>query len=176
MPPSPLPLVAAGRHPIFHRLNGLVATRAKNDENANEESGGVPPTLRRLTPGAKFTLVLEILTAYASMWRALGKPDVLGLARKARDVRSGPRREDPLEHQVARRLGKVVGKVLGVLPTDSRCLIRSLVLVRILSRRAIPSTLVIGVRKESSFQAHAWVEHEGEPVLPAGPYTRLMEM
>ena len=158
-PVKDAPLVAGGRHPIFHSLNGLA-----------------PPTLRRLTPRAQIALVIEILSAYASMWRALGKPDVLGLARKAREVRSGPRREDPLEHQVVRRLGKIVGKVLGVLPTDSRCLIRSLVLVRILSRRAIPSTLVIGVRKESSFQAHAWVEHEGEPVLPAGPYTRLMEM
>lgn len=136
----------------------------------------MPPTLRRLTPGAKIALVIEILSAYASMWRALGNPDVLGLARKSRDVRAGARRDDPLEHQVARRLGKIVGKVLGVLPTDSRCLIRSLVLVRILSRRAIPSTLVIGVRKESKFEAHAWVEHEGEPILPAGPYTRLMEM
>jgi hypothetical protein len=136
----------------------------------------VPPTLRRLTPGAKLALVVEILTAYTRMWRALGHPDVLGLARKARDVRSGPRLDDPLEHQVARRLGKIVGKVLGVLPTDSRCLIRSLVLVRILSRRAIPSTLVIGVMKESDFKAHAWVEHDGMPILPAGPYTRLMEM
>lgn len=132
-------------------------------------------TLRRLTPGAKIALVLEILSAYGTMWRALGKPDVLGLARMARDV-PGVRRDDPLEHQVARRLGKVVGKVLAVLPTDSRCLIRSLVLTRILSRRAIPCTIVIGVRKESEFEAHAWVEHEGEPVLPAGPYTRLMEM
>jgi hypothetical protein len=136
----------------------------------------VPPTLKRLTPRAKIALVLEILTAYSKMWRAMGHPDVLELAAKARDVRSGPRLADPLEHQAARRLGKIVGKVLRVLPTDSRCLIRSLVLVRILSRRAIPSTLVIGVRKESDFQAHAWVEHDGEPILPAGPYTRLMEM
>jgi hypothetical protein len=129
-----------------------------------------------LTARAKIALVIEILTAYSTMWRALGHPDVLGLAAKARAVRSGPRLPDPLEHQAARRLGKIVGKVLRVLPTDSRCLIRSLVLVRILSRRAIPNTLVIGVRKESDFQAHAWVEHDGEPILPAGPYTRLMEL
>jgi len=35
---------------------------------------------------------------------------------------------------------------------------------------------VIGVMKESDFKAHAWVEHDGMPILPAGPYTRLMEM
>jgi len=133
-------------------------------------------TLRRLTLREKLALIIEILTAYVTMWRTLGRPDVLGMAAKARDVSHGPRLTDPLEHQVARRLGKVVGKVLRVLPTDSRCLIRSLVLVRILSRRAIPSTIVIGVRKDSDFEAHAWVEHDGEPILPAGPYTRLMEM
>ena len=121
-------------------------------------------------------LVFEILTAYGRMWRAMGHPDVLRLATRARNVRSLPRVDDPLEHLVARRLGKVVGKVLRMLPTDSRCLIRSLVLVRILSRRSIPCTLVIGVRKESDFQAHAWVEHDGVPILPAGAYTRLMEM
>ena len=136
----------------------------------------MPPTLRRLTPGAKIALVIEILSAYASMWRALGNPDVLGLARKARDVGSGARRDDPLEHQVARRLGKIVGKVLGVLPTDSRCLIRSLVLTRLLARRSIPNTLVIGVRKTGEFEAHAWIEHGGQPILPAGEYTRLTEL
>ncbi|HET6567651.1 MAG TPA: lasso peptide biosynthesis B2 protein [Rhodothermales bacterium] len=143
---------------------------------SREGSEGVPQTLPRLTPGAKIALVFEILTAYGRMWRAMGHPDVLRLATKARGVRSLPRVDDPLEHQVARRLGKVVGKVLRTLPTDSRCLIRSLVLVRILSRRSIPNTLVIGVRKESDFQAHAWVEHDGVPILPAGAYTRLMEM
>ena len=95
---------------------------------------------------------------------------------RARDVETVRRVADSLEHQEARRLGKVVGRTLGVLPTDSRCLIQSLVLVRILARRAIPSKLVIGVRRSSEFQAHAWVEHEGQAILPAGEYTRLTEL
>ena len=77
---------------------------------------------------------------------------------------------------MALRLGRAVVKTLRLLPTDSRCLIRSLVLSRILSRRAIPHTLVIGVRNDPEFMAHAWVEHEGYPVLPAGNYTRLTEL
>jgi hypothetical protein len=81
-----------------------------------------------------------------------------------------------VEHDVARRLGRAVGKTLRLLPTDSRCLIRSLVLTRLLARRAIPNTIVIGVRKAPDFQAHAWVEHEGRPILPAGEYTRLTEL
>jgi hypothetical protein len=49
-------------------------------------------------------------------------------------------------------------------------------LTRILTRRSIPHTLVIGVRNEPEFIAHAWIEYEGRPVLPAGEYTRLTEL
>jgi len=129
-----------------------------------------------MSPWSKVGLALEILVAYMAMWRALGHADVLRMAAKARDVHPRPSTGDPLEHQQARRLGKAVGKVLRVLPTDSRCLIRSLVLVRILSRRAIRSTIVIGVRKSAGFEAHAWVEHGGQAILPAGEYTRLTEL
>lgn len=137
---------------------------------------GARPTLKRFSPGEKIALIREIITAYVAMWRVLGTSDVLQMAARAREVPVRERAVDALEHQVARRLGKVVGKTLGVLPTDSRCLIRSLVLLRLLARRSIPSTLVIGVRKNSGFEAHAWVEHDGEPILPPGEYTRLMEM
>lgn len=135
-----------------------------------------PATLDRFRPGEKLALVGEILASYVTMWRVLRLNDVLLMGARARAVPPAGRVEDPLEHLVARRLGKVVGRTLAVLPTDSRCLIRSLVLVRLLARRSIPSVLVIGVRKDAEFQAHAWVEHEGEPILPAGEYTRLMEL
>jgi hypothetical protein len=135
-----------------------------------------PAPLERFSLLEKVALIQEILAAYVAMWRVLGLSDVLQMAARAREVPARERAVDPLDHQVARRLGKVVGKTLGVLPTDSRCLIRSLVLVRLLARRSIPSTLVIGVRKSSEFEAHAWVEHDGEPILPPGEYTRLTEL
>lgn len=135
-----------------------------------------PATLKRFGLGEKIALVLEILRAYAAMWRVLRLSDVLQMAARAREVPTRGRVADPLEHLVARRLGKVVGMTLGVLPTDSRCLIRSLVLLRVLTRRAIPGILVIGVRRQPEFEAHAWVEHDGEPILPAGEYTRLTEV
>jgi hypothetical protein len=50
------------------------------------------------------------------------------------------------------------------------------VLIRVLANRSIPSTLVIGVRKRPEFEAHAWVEHDGASILPAGEFTRLMEL
>lgn len=135
-----------------------------------------PATLQPFRAAEKLHLVLEILRDYLVMWRALGLPDVRQMAARARSVDARPGDFGSLEHQEARRLGKVVGKTLGVLPTDSRCLIRSLVLLRVLARRVIPGILVIGVRKQSEFEAHAWVEHDGEPILPAGEYTRLTEV
>ncbi|HEY7472550.1 MAG TPA: lasso peptide biosynthesis B2 protein [Gemmatimonadota bacterium] len=140
--------------------------------------GDIPETTRseRLSARRKVSLIFEILGDYVAMLRVLGDRDVLRLAARARAVASRERIADPHEHRAAQRLGKAVGRTLGVLPTDSRCLIRSLVLVRVLARRSIPSTLVIGVRRNSEFEAHAWVEHEGEAILPAGEYTRLTEL
>lgn len=79
---------------------------------------------------------------------------------------------------VAARLGYAVSKTLRVLPTDSRCLVQALVLTRLLSIRGISSRLVIGARSQPDFAAHAWVEHAGQPVLPAAEYgdSRLIEL
>ena len=134
-------------------------------------------TLDPLSPRARVALLGEILTEYVPCWRILRTKNVVDMVRAARDVPvAHPRGPDFQEHKMALRLGRAVVKTLRLLPTDSRCLIRSLVLSRILTRRSIPHTLVIGVRKEPEFIAHAWVEHEGFPVLPAGEYTRLTEL
>ena len=78
---------------------------------------------------------------------------------------------------------EAVARTLRLLPTDSRCLMRSLVLSALLARRGIDSSLVIGVRTAEAFGAHAWVEHEGRPLLPTGasasgaaPFHRLVEV
>jgi hypothetical protein len=67
---------------------------------------------------------------------------------------------------------------LSVLPTDSRCLMRSLVLTSLLARRGIDSTFVLGVRGEGDFAAHAWVEHATVPLLAPGgsEFKRLVEI
>lgn len=87
--------------------------------------------------------------------------------------------EDPAGAYLAGlRLGRAVSRTLRLLPTDSRCLMRSLVLTGLLARRGMSSTLIIGVRPEPEFTAHAWVEHAGEPLLPPGEnsYGRLAEI
>ena len=74
------------------------------------------------------------------------------------------------------RLAKATTRTLALLPADSRCLMQSLVLTGLLSRRGIGSVLVIGVKSNPDFQAHAWVEHNDRPLLPSGEFGRLVEL
>jgi hypothetical protein len=78
----------------------------------------------------------------------------------------------------ALRLGRAVSRTLSVLPTDSRCLVKSLVLTSLLTRRGASSSVVIGVRPGGEFEAHAWVEQAGAPLLPTGngKFERLLEL
>ena len=75
------------------------------------------------------------------------------------------------------RLGRVVERTLRRVPFDSRCLVKALVLTRMLSRRGIDSSLVIGVRGPSEFVAHAWLERDGIALLETAPeFRRLSEL
>lgn len=69
-----------------------------------------------------------------------------------------------VQYQAA--LGRLVNIAARYGPIRAACLVRSLVLLRILSARGVTGTLQIGVRKGASSQldAHAWVEYEGIPV------------
>jgi hypothetical protein len=124
-------------------------------------------------------LAVEVLGTYVvTQWwlRRRGLPTAVRLARA---VTFEP---DPLAEKGSAacgvRLGNAVARVLGALPTDTRCLARSLVLMRLLARRGVPASLVIGVATEPEFGAHAWVEHGGRPLLPAGGgrFERLLEL
>jgi hypothetical protein len=132
-----------------------------------------PPLSRR----AKAVLATEIVVAYARVRARLARGnfrDAVGGLRAVAPSKPAP--GDPV--RAGRRLGRAVVRTLRILPTDSRCLMRSLVLTRLLARRDVPSTLVIGVRKDDELAAHAWVEHEGVPLLDPGDpgYTRLVEL
>lgn len=76
------------------------------------------------------------------------------------------------------RLGAAVTRLLTNVPGDTRCLARSLVMTRLLARRGIQAKLVIGARTDPEFLAHAWVEHDGNPVLDPGDssFGRLVEL
>jgi Transglutaminase-like superfamily len=132
-------------------------------------------TVARLGAAAKLGLVVEILRVYCVVrWRMRGQDIRVIVARLRGDGAAGTLTDQP--H--ARRLGRAVARTLNLLPTDNRCLARSLVLDTLLTRRSLRSVVVLAARTEPDFAAHAWVEHDGVPVLPPGSpeYKRLIEL
>jgi len=74
------------------------------------------------------------------------------------------------------KLGRAVVRTLALAPTDTRCLVRSVVLSALLARRSIPSTLVVGVKTDPHFRAHAWVEGESRDLLSREGYSTLVRI
>jgi hypothetical protein len=130
----------------------------------------VIPHARPLARREKVALVAEILVAYARTRWWLRRRDLPGALRELRST-GGPRADAPTDPtRTGRRLGRAVVRTLALLPTDSRCLTRSLVLTNLLARRGIESNLVLGVQPGESFAAHAWVEHDAAPLLDPGDF------
>lgn len=130
-------------------------------------------------------IALEVVRAYAWVrvrhWpRARkdlpGTVSALRAAARSRAPGAAPTAAAALAQ--GRRLGYAVGRIVSLMPTESRCLMRALVLTAALERRAISSAIVIGVRPGSRLAAHAWVELEGEALLPPHRSTmqRLVEL
>jgi Transglutaminase-like superfamily len=121
----------------------------------------------------------EIALAYVQARRRLRREPIAMAVLK---LRAGSRRTtDPTPMPAierAARLGRAVVRMLSLLPGDTRCLVRSLVLTRLLARRGIPARLVIGARTTPAFLAHAWVECDGVAVLDPGDgsFARLVEL
>jgi hypothetical protein len=122
---------------------------------------------RRLPLTARAALAWEIAASYAvARWRLRrdGLRPALTALRAGAPPRAVSGEREAVE--VGRRLGRAVGRTLRVLPADSRCLMTSLVLTRVLARRGIESELVISVRPGERFAAHAWLERDGVALLP----------
>jgi hypothetical protein len=127
-----------------------------------------------------------VIWALRSRW-ALRRGGIVGAVASAR--RAAPRQDrarsdsrsdaEQVGSDVAtgKQLSSIVALVLGHMPGDTRCLVRSLVLLRLLSEQGVAGQLVLAVRRESA-EAHAWVEVEGAPVsTPAGDeFVRLSEL
>ena len=129
----------------------------------------------------KARLALEILVTYARVrWLLLTHrlPRTTELLRERRIDAPWNFGEGELDAGGGWRYALAVIKVLRLVPLDSRCLVRSLVLLSVLARRGAETTLVIGVLAEPEFAAHAWIEHRGVPLLKAGPTAsgRLLEL
>jgi hypothetical protein len=131
----------------------------------------------RLTAVERARLVAEILVTYATVRWRLRRTDLPTVLAALRAPARRVARALPLAHDERRLAGAAV-RVLRALPSDARCLIRSLVVLAMLARRGSAATLVIATRPEPSFTAHAWVEHAGRPLLPTEGFgdVRLVEL
>lgn len=133
---------------------------------------------RGFTLREKIGLGLEVVRAYGRARWLLWRTDLPTAVATLRA--STPRATADAPHVLLAglRLGQVVSRVLGPLPFDSRCLMRSLVLVDLLATRRVYTVLVVAVASEPGFRAHAWVEHDHVALLePAGePFARLVEL
>jgi hypothetical protein len=140
----------------------------------------LPVEGRRLSLAQRVRLATEIVGTYAlvRVWLARGGVrHAIAEARRPEHQSLPPAGGSNGSARAAARLGVAVQRTLAPLPFDSRCLVRSLVLTRVLARRGIESRIVLGVQSEPAFAAHAWVEHLGMPLLPPGTgYHRLTEM
>lgn len=133
----------------------------------------------RRGPAERTALAAEILLAYLRARRELRRSPIDRAVARLRSYRPVPSRpSDATSREEARRLGWAVVRVLGLLPGDTRCLRRSLVLLQLLARRGIANRLVIGARTDPEFLAHAWVECDGVAVLSPldGSFGRLVEI
>ena len=141
-------------------------------------SGATGSRRERLSHVERARLAIEILIAYAQARHALRCAPIASAvaALRARFPDTQTQVEDSLAE--ALRLGRAVTRLLRLVPGDTRCLARSLVLTQLLAKRGIQAKLVIGARPEPEFLAHAWVEHAGDPVLDPGDdsFGRLVEL
>jgi hypothetical protein len=136
------------------------------------------PRRGRLNRPERIRLAAEIVAAYAQARHALRRAPIASVLASLRAESPSARTPTAGALEESRRLGRAVARTLALMPGDTRCLVRSLVLTRLLARRGIPAKLVIGARTAPTFLAHAWVELDGDPVLAPGDesFGRLVEL
>jgi hypothetical protein len=132
--------------------------------------------MRRRDARSKAALVAEALVTYGVVRWQVRRRDLPAVVAALRD---GPRRRrsGPFDHD-PRRLAAAAERVVARIPGDSRCLMRSLVVLAMLARRGIDARLVLAARPTPEFAAHAWVERDGDPLLPPRGFgdARLTEL
>jgi hypothetical protein len=127
---------------------------------------------KRMPVDLRLRVAVEIVATYVLVRGRMLRGDVRAVVETLR--RGAVDAHSPYDaYRIGRRLGQPVRRTLDPLPWDSRCLMRSLVLLRMLARRGVVCRLVIGVRPGESLEAHAWIEHAGHPLLPTLGYERL---
>ena len=164
--------------PDVERITPSASLGPEGSEAVRKRARSDSSILVPLSPRDRLRLAAEVLSVYVqARWR-LWRTD---LSATVRSLRSGAPDQQRVErglesHWQGVRLAKATTRTLALLPTDTRCLMQSLVLLGLLSRRGIESVLVVAVKSDPDFRAHAWVEHNERPLLPTGGYGRLVEL
>src|SRR6476469_2570011 len=104
-----------------------------------------PTSSARLTWPDRLAVGLEIVTTYGKARWWLMRHEFPEAVSAARRVGQRPAVETPDPTASAIRLGRTFDRTLSAIPFDGKCLIRSLVLTHMLSRRGIESRFVLGV-------------------------------
>ena len=155
-----------------------MATASSNTRSIPAAATTRGPRVERLSHPARLRLAVEILMAYMQARRSLRRAPIATVVERLRSQTRATATPPHNSLAEALRLGRAVARMLSYVPGDTRCLARSLVLTRLLARRGIDAKLVIGARTAPQFLAHAWVEHDGTPVLDPGDdsFGRLVEL
>lgn len=119
----------------------------------------------------KALLAAEVCLVYGRvrlLLRRFNTPDTVARLRSGRTPLASRYGADRPPRERARQLGRATVRVLAPLPVDSRCLLRSLVLARMMTRRGLPYEILFSVHAGNEFIAHCWVEADGVPMLDPG--------
>lgn len=164
--------------PEGDQLTGAASLDPAGGPASNDRPHRVAQALPALTPVGRVRLAAEVLSTYGTVRWHLWRSDLRTTVRALRGRASGSRMVEPSDetHEQGSRLSRATTRTLALLPTDSRCLMQSLVLLGLLSRRSIGGVLVVAVKSGPDFKAHAWVEHNQRPLLPSGDFGRLLEL
>lgn len=116
----------------------------------------------RLATHIKLRLALKVWHTYLRVRIGLRHSDLpTAVAQLGTTGRASTRRYPPA------RLSGAVDRALAPLPADPTCLVRSLVLFRLLREQGDAAEVVIGLPEHpTSKDAHAWVELNGHDVGP----------
>jgi len=121
-------------------------------------------------------LVAEVVVTYLVVRRQVRRHDLPRAVAALREGR-GSRCLAVVDRE-PQSLAAAAERVVARIPGDSRCLMRSLVVVAMLARRGVHVRLVLAARPTPEFAAHAWVERDGDPLLPTRGFgdARLAEL
>jgi hypothetical protein len=124
----------------------------------------------------RLALVTEVLITYVVVRRQVRRHDLPRAVAALREERRPS--SVALVAREPRALAVAAERVVARIPGDSRCLMRSLVVLAMLARRGVDARLILAARPTPEFAAHAWVERDGDPLLPTRGFgdARLTEL